>query len=173
MAVLIDLKTIGLQDALDLAVLIEEEARVRYLELADQMIKHDTIEPAKFFQFMAGNELKHRDQLADQRKRLFADAPAQVTLEQLYDVEAPDYDDVRAYMSPRAALQVALKAEEKAEQFFSVALREVRDHTVKDLFQKLRDEETEHRRLVYQQLTKTPEEGPITLADTADEDHAE
>jgi len=173
LAVTIDMKSIGLQEALDLAVLIEEEARVRYLELADQMIKHDTKEPARFFQFMAGNELKHRDQLMEQRERLFAGVPVAVTLEDLYDVEAPDYDEVRAFMTPREALQVALRAEEKAEAFFTAALREVRDTAVKELFTELRDEETEHRRLVFQQLTKTPVEGPITLADTADEDHAE
>ena len=37
---------------------------VRYGELADQMEMHDTPDAAHFFRFMAGNEQKHRDELA-------------------------------------------------------------------------------------------------------------
>ena len=56
----IDFAKLSLQDALDLAVLIEEEARERYEEFAHQMRLHHTHEAARFFRFMAGNEEKHR-----------------------------------------------------------------------------------------------------------------
>ncbi len=37
----------------------EEEAKVRYDDFADQMDAHRTPDVAKFFRFMAENELKH------------------------------------------------------------------------------------------------------------------
>ena len=32
----------------------------------------------------------------------------------IFDVEAPDYDEARAFMTPRQALEAALRAEKKA-----------------------------------------------------------
>ena len=63
----IDFTALSLKDALDLAVLIEEEAKERYEELAAQMEQHHTPAPAHFFRFMAGNEAKHRAQLSVRR----------------------------------------------------------------------------------------------------------
>ena len=48
----IDLANISLRDALDLAVLVEEEAKDRYEEFADQMELHHNPEAARFFRFM-------------------------------------------------------------------------------------------------------------------------
>ncbi len=172
MAVQIDFKSITLQDALDLAVLIEEEARARYVELADQMVKHDTPGPARFFLFMAKNEEKHRDELTARRRELFGDKPARVRLGQLFDVEAPEYHEARAYMPVIDALNVALRAEEKAFAFFAAASRSVNDLQVKALFEELRDEEVVHQQLVQAQIDRAPEEGPISAEDVADEPHA-
>ena len=69
----IDFATLSLQDALDLAILIEEEAKERYEEFADQLAKHHTPEAAQFFQTMAGNEAKHGADLLMRRQALFGD----------------------------------------------------------------------------------------------------
>ena len=63
----------------------------------------------------------------------------------IFDVEAPEYDEARAYMTPREALTAALRSEEKAWRFFSQALPRVKDGEVKKLFQELQDEELEHQ----------------------------
>ena len=63
----IDYKTLCVRDALDLAILIEEEAKERYAELAAQMELHHTPEAAAFFRFMVANEAKHGEQLAARR----------------------------------------------------------------------------------------------------------
>lgn len=165
----IDFEALTLKDALDLAELVEEEAKDRYGELADQMELHHNPDAAKFFRFMLGVEQKHEDKLGARRKELFGDAPREVRREMLFDIEAPDYDEVRAGMSVRQALEVSLRAEEKAWAFFDGALPTVKDATVRELFEKLRAEEAEHQELVKQQLAKLPAAAKSAMDDEEDE----
>ncbi len=164
-----DFAGLGLKDALDLAVLIEEEARDRYLEFADQMELHHTPEAEGFFGYMARNEEKHRVALASRRTELFGDAPGTANRTMLFDVEAPDYDEVRAFMTPRQALESALRAEEKAHAFFAAALLEVRDASVRVLFEELCAEELEHQALVQGQIEQLPPDSGLDPADFADD----
>jgi rubrerythrin len=152
----IDLARLSTQDALDLAILVEEEAEERYREFAHQMELHHTPDAARFFTFMAGNEARHREQLAARRAERFGSAPGRMTRRMLWDVEAPEYDEARAFMSPRQAMTTALRCEEKAHAFFVRALDEVRDADVRSLFEELRDEEVHHRDLVSRELAKLP-----------------
>lgn len=152
----LDLSRISLKDALDLATLIEEEAHERYLELADQMDKHRTPEAARFFRFMADNEAKHGAALSAQRRARFGDAPRDVTRAMLFDVEAPEYDAARAFMTAREALGVALRCEEKAYAFFAEALAHVNDPQVKTLFDELGAEEVSHQDMVRHELEHLP-----------------
>ena len=55
----LDLTKLDLMDALDLAILIEQEAMERYEELTAVMREHRTEEAASFFHFMAKAEAKH------------------------------------------------------------------------------------------------------------------
>ena len=165
----IDFAALSLQDALDLAVLIEEEARERYEEFADQMEVHHTPEAASFFRIMAGNEEKHRSELAARRRERFGDAPSSVTRAMLFDVEAPDYDEARAFMTVRAALGAALRSEEKAHAFFVAALPQLKDADVCTLFDELRREEVEHQELVRRELAKAPADPDLSADEFADE----
>lgn len=165
----VDFTALSLQDALDLAVLVEEEALERYEELADQMELHHTPEAAAFFHFMADNERKHGDELHARRLALFGDAPRSVSRAQLFDVEAPDYDQARAFMSARQAMEVALAAETKAHAFFVAALPHIHDADVKHLFEELRDEEVHHQTLVRRELDKLPPDDPLDTDAFADE----
>ncbi len=166
--VTIDFSTLPLRDALDLAVLIEEEACERYREFAHQMELHHTPEAARFFRFMAGNEEKHRNALARRREGLFGGAPVTVTRAMIFDVEAPDYDEARAYMTPRQALTTALQSEEKAWRFFSQALPQVKDADAKKLFEELQNEELEHQQLVRKELAKLPPDDAFRQEDFED-----
>ena len=157
----IDFATLDLQDGLDLAILIEEEAMDRYDEFADQMEIHRTPEAAAFFRFMSGNEARHGEELRRRRDRLFPGEPRLVSRTMLYDVEAPDYDQARAFMTPRQAMQSALTSEEKAHDFFLSALPRIQDPEVRSLFEELRDEEVEHQDLVKKEIAKLPpDSGP-------------
>ena len=154
----IDLARVSLKDALDLAALIEEEAHERYLELADQMDKHRTPEAARFFRFMADNEAKHGAELAARRRDLFGDEPRDVRRTMIFDVEAPDYDEARAFMTARQALDIAFRCERKAHTFFVEALPHIQDEQVKALFAELRDEEVHHQDLVQREIVRLPAE---------------
>jgi erythrin-vacuolar iron transport family protein len=92
----LDLARLEPRDALDLAILIEEEARDRYEELAAQMENQNTADAAAFFRQMVKNEAKHGEELAARRRDLFGDAPRRVDRSLLWDVEAPSYETVRA-----------------------------------------------------------------------------
>ena len=165
----IDFSKLSMQDALDLAILIEEEAQARYGEFTRQMELHHTPEAATFFRHMAGNEAKHAAQLKERRQHLFKDASRRVTSDMLWEVEAPEYDEARAFMTPRQAMETALRAEEKAHGFFVAALPRISDTKVKRLFEELRDEEVEHQESVKRELAKLPPGPDVNPDDYADE----
>ena len=137
----IDFGTLSLKDALDLATLVEEEAEERYHELAHQMELHRTEEARAFFQFMASNEKKHGEALSTRRRTLFGEAPREVTRAMIFDIEAPDYDEARAFMSPLEALLVAMHSAQKAHVFFHSALPHLKDADVLALFEVLAAEQ--------------------------------
>ncbi|KAA0255389.1 rubrerythrin [Acidobacteria bacterium ACD] len=165
----VDFASLTLVDALDLAVLIEDEARERYEEFGDQMETHHTAEAARFFRFMAVNETKHGQELAERRKELFGDAPTRMSRSMLWEVEAPEYDKVRAFMTPRQSLEVALESELKAKAFFEGAIPHVSDPSVKALFAELEREEEEHIALVKGEMEKLPPPESMDAEDFVDE----
>ncbi len=169
----IDYASLSLKDALDLAVLIEEEAQERYEDFAAQMEQHRTPEAATFFRLMAQNEAKHGEELAARRSSLFGAEPKAVTREMIYDIEAPDFDAARAFMSPRQAMKAALASEVKAHAFFVAALPALKDAGVKALFEELRDEEVHHTNLVTAELAKLPPDSGLSDEDFVDEPAAQ
>lgn len=156
------------RDALDLAVLAEQEAHERYLALARQVGGRYAGDASDMFRLMASHEARHGAQLAERRLRLFGKEPRAVTRDMLYQVEAPDHGAARVYMSARQALEVAALSERKAREFFEEALRHVQDAEVRGLLAELRDEEVQHEAFVRARLEKLPE-GPDLEDDEADE----
>ena len=152
----IDFAHLTLQDALDYAILIEEEARQRYVNFSELVGKRYEGDAATFFDSMVVNEEKHREHLATRRQALFGDAPSHVNADAIVDVEAPATSEARNYMSTRQALEVALEAERKAYEFYDKALVQVADADVQALFLELRAEEHEHQRLVAALLARLP-----------------
>jgi rubrerythrin len=163
----IDFGKLDLRDALDLAILIEEEARERYLEFSKLVGGRYEGDASDVFRKMAENEAKHESMLAARRRQLFGDAPRRVSRDLLDDVEAPDRGKPRTFMSARQAVEVALASEEKAHDFFAEALVHVRDAQVRKLFEELKAEEKEHRTLLRRKLGRLPE-GPDVEESEAD-----
>ena len=164
----IDLPRLDLRDALDLAILIEEEAKQRYEEFTHVVGGRYPGDAADVFRTMALNEAKHRDELTARRRQLFGDTPSRVSLDQLDDVEAPDRGKPRVFMSAREAMQVAIASEEKARDFFEDAARRVDDVDVRRLFEELRREEVQHRAWLTERIERLPP-GPDLEEDEADE----
>jgi rubrerythrin len=165
----IDFGSLSLKDALDLAILIEEESQERYREFVDQMELHHTLDAAAFFRAMAGNEARHEASLRERRRVLFGDAPGRMSRSMLWDVEAPDYDQTRAFMSVRRAVEVALESEIKAYAFFERALNDISEPTVRELFEGLKEEELSHQELLRNQLSRLPDEPEVNPDDYADD----
>ncbi len=167
MAQTIDFAKLTLKDALDLAILIEEEAKVRYDEFARMVGGRYKGDADEVFSNMAVYEAKHRDELKAKRQKLFGNAPTTMSIESLDDVEAPDRGTPRVFMSPRQAMEVALASEEKAWSFFDDALRHVKDAEVRKLFEELRAEEKQHQEYIKKAMATLPP-GPDVEEDEAD-----
>ena len=169
MSVDIDFATLSIKDALDLGILVEEEAMERYQELADNLDVHNTTDAAQFFRFMVGCEAKHGEELQEKRRELFGEESSSVDRSMLWDVEAPGYEATRTFMTLQDALQVAMAAERKAFEFFDGALPEVTDSEVRELFTELRQEEVEHMEMVREQMKQVPAGDGFDPDDFADE----
>lgn len=165
----IDVRTLSLQDALDLAIAIEEEAQARYDGFAKITGGRYEGDASDMFRQMSSYESRHREDLATRRRHLFGDAPRRITAEDLDDVEAPHRGSPRVFMSARQALEVALASEEKARDFFAEALERVDDSEVRALFEDLVHEEEKHVLLVRERLDALPQgPGPDLEEDEAD-----
>ncbi len=167
MAQKIDFAKLTLKDALDLAILIEEEARGRYDEFARLVGGRYPGDADEVFKNMAVYETRHRDELKARRQKLFGAAPVTVSAGDLDDVEAPDRGQPRVFMSPRQAMEVALASEEKAWSYFDDALKHVKDVEVRKLFEELRAEEKQHQEYVKKAMATMPP-GPDVEEDEAD-----
>jgi erythrin-vacuolar iron transport family protein len=161
----LDLSKLSLMDALDLASLIELEARKRYTEFAESLGSRGADDAGAVFRSMAINENKHCEEIAERRLALFGDQPAKVTLNDIFDVEAPDLGDVRWNMSTLKAYQLALYSEQKAFAFYDEALDYVDQTDVKALFEELREEEAEHVSMLVKIIANLPPSAEIELED--------
>jgi len=157
MSTRLDLSKLSLMDALDLAKLIEMEACHRYQMFASQLGRSGGYDAGAFFVSMAENEAKHGQELEARRTTLFGDAPARLTLDDLYDVEAPEMGAPRRGMSTMRAFEVGLAAEKKAYDFYDAALPGITDPDVRELFTELRDEEAEHVEMLKEAMAKLPD----------------
>jgi len=157
MSTRLDLSKLSLMDALDLAKLIEMEACHRYQMFAKQLGRTGGFDAGAFFAGMAENEAKHGQELEARRKELFGDTPPKLTLDDIYDVEAPDMGAPRRGMSTLEAFEVGLEAEKKAHDFYDLALPGITNPDVIELFTELRDEETEHVEMLKEAMAKLPE----------------
>jgi rubrerythrin len=165
MSTRLDFSKLTLMDALDLASLIEIEARNRYLEFAESLGTRGDGDAGAVFRSMAENETKHCEEIAERRLALFGDEEARVTLDDIFDVEAPEMGDVRWNISVLKAYQLALFSEQKAFAFYDEALDYVTQPDVKALFEELRDEETQHVNMLVKIIAKLPKSAEIELED--------
>jgi rubrerythrin len=72
-------------------------------------------------------------------------------------------------MSALGAFEVALASERKAYDFYDQALPHVKNEEIRTLFTELRDEETDHVRMVQEAIAKLPPEAALELEQDEDE----
>ena len=100
---------------------------------------------------------------------MFGDAPARLSLDDLFDVEAPEMGAPRRGMSTVQAFEVGLAAEKKAYDFYDMALPGITNPEVRTLFTELRDEETEHVEMLREEMAKLPSSAGIEVEFDPDE----
>lgn len=169
MSTRLDFATMSLMDALDLAVLIEREAFERYQMFAAQLGHRHAGDAASVFAGMAKNEAAHGRELAAKRKELFGERPPRVSRDDVFDVEAPGEGAIRSNMSALRAYELALQSEQKALEFYVLALPYVKNPRIVELFAELRDEEVEHVRMVREAIAALPEEAGYDWDEDDDE----
>ena len=127
----VDFSRLDAQDALDIAIVIEDEAQLAYEHLAEWVRGDGNTEAAAFFIRMASLEKRHKEQ-----------------------AEVPDYEALGREVALKDAFQVALDAETRAYDFYSEAIEYVDEPTVVELFGWLRDAEIEHKRLLTDEMRR-------------------
>jgi rubrerythrin len=128
------------------ALAIEHEAEARYRELAERMGDCGNDSVAGLFSRLAEFEAEHAVQWA--RKSVGVEIPVLAPGEYAWlDAGAPVPEAhalVYRMMTPHLALEMALRAEERAKAFFLMVRAEARDPAVRELAEDFARDEEEH-----------------------------
>lgn len=142
------------RDALDIAIVIEDEAQLAYEHLADWVKSDGNTEAAEFFERMAVREKRHKDEITARRQELFGDVPARHDDAAPWEAEVPDYESLGRDVTLEDAFNVAMGAETRAHDFYAEALDYIEAPEVVELFDWLRKAEIEHQRMLGEEMKR-------------------
>jgi len=147
----------GFGDFMKQAYAMELEAATRYAEFADQMEVANNREVADLFRKLAGIETLHAKKILEQMgwKTPPADL-APFRWEGLEGPETGEHNDLHYLMQPYHALQIALRNEQRAAEFFASIARRALPPAVLDAAREMAGEEREHVELVKDWLARVP-----------------
>ncbi len=137
---------------------IETEAAERYACLADQMEVHNNPEVAKLFRKMAEIEAMHIDHVHQLSAgvELPHIPPWEYQWQDPESPEAPHDGDAHYLMTPYHAIELALRSEQRAADFFAAVAGSQTTEEVREMATRLAEEEREHVRLLEQWLARLP-----------------
>jgi len=138
---------------------IETDAVERYRMLADQMEVHHNRALAEIFRELAGHEEKHAAEILAQAGDIELPdlKPSEFKWPGMESPEAAELDEMHYLMTPWHALQMALRAEQRAHAFFAHMAETAGEPEMKKWAEEFREEEAEHVELVLRLLEKYPE----------------
>ena len=154
MALKVDFSRMDGRDALDIAIVIEDEAQLAYEHLADWVGSDGNTEAADFFKRMAVREKRHKEEITERRAELFGDVPARHDEAAPWEAEVPDYESLGRKVSLEEAFNVAMGAETRAHDFYAEALDYIEAPEVVELFDWLRKAEIEHQRMLAEEMER-------------------
>jgi hypothetical protein len=125
---------------------------------ASQLSGYDA---GSFSASMVENEARRGTELLERRMALFGKVPMKIKMTDLYDVEALVMGAPHRGMSTLQAYEIGLAAEQKAYDFYDMALPGITDPEVRTLFTELRDEEAEHVEMLREQMAELPPSASI------------
>jgi len=141
------------------AIAIEREAAERYAELAEHMADLGNEDVAELFRRLAVFEAEHLDTLEGRTAGVAVPEIATSGYAWL-DVGAPEtvaHELVFRLLTPRAALEIALQAERRAQKFFADVKVTADDPALRALAQEMALEEQGHIAMVEQAIARTPD----------------
>ena len=154
MALKVDFSRMDGRDALDIAIVIEDEAQLAYEHLADWVGSDGNTEAADFFKRMAVREKRHKEEITQRRAELFGDVPARHDEAAPWEAEVPDYESLGRNVSLEDAFDVAMGAETRAHDFYAEAIDYIEAPEVVELFDWLRKAEIEHQRMLAEEMKR-------------------
>ncbi len=141
------------------ALAIEHEAQARYCELADHMTNYGNDNVAELFSVLARFEAEHAFHLA--KKSLGVEIPLLAPEEYAWFDSGAPVPEARAFlyrmMTPRLALQIALRAEERSKAFYERVHAESRHADVRKLAAEFVRDEMDHVTWVKDALARLPQ----------------
>ena len=141
------------------AIAIEREATERYGELASRMKELGNPAVAELFGKLGAMEAEHLQTL-ERRTDGVPIPPLRLDQYRWLDAGAPETaarELVYRLMTPRAALQIALEAEKRAQAFFEYVYGAAADPALHALAKEMALEEKEHVAMVERLLESTPD----------------
>jgi rubrerythrin len=154
MALEVDFSKMDGRDALDISIVIEDEAQLAYEHLAEWVASDGNKEAAEFFSRMAVREKRHKTEIGDRRRELYGDAPVRHDEDAPWQAEVPDYESLGKNVSLEEAFNVAMGAETRAHDFYADAIDYIEDEAVVELFDWLRKAEIEHQRMLNEEMER-------------------
>jgi rubrerythrin len=140
------------------AYAIELEAVERYTQFAEQMEAHNNREVASLFRRLAEIENLHAQKILGEMR--WASVPAMAPPYAEDDAEGPEtapFDAVHYLMKPWHALEVALRCEENAVEYFEGIARAEVSERVRAAAAEMAEDEREHVRLIREWMKKVPQ----------------
>lgn len=154
MALEVDFSKMDGRDALDIAIVIEDEAQLAYEHLAEWVASDGNTEAAEFFNRMAVREKRHKAEIGERRRELYGEAPVRHDEDAPWQAEVPDYESLGKNVNLEEAFKVAMGAETRAHDFYADAIDYIEDETVVELFDWLRKAEIEHQRMLTEEMAR-------------------
>lgn len=154
----------SVEEFLAYAVKLEEEAALRFGELADAMGSCGNSEVSKLFRRLSDYSRMH---LADARARsAFRDIPTKDASEFDWpDLESPETAAIWAadpFLGHSEALEIAREAEEASRDYYKSILDSTQDPEVKALALEFFEEESEHVREIHKWIADHKEGRRVT-----------
>ncbi|MDV7339405.1 ferritin family protein [Terasakiella sp. A23] len=149
----------SVEELLAHSLTMETEAADRYREIADSMETHNNPEVAKLFNLLAGYADKHAAEMQElaQGRDLPHIAPWDFVWEDGDSPEAADTFQTHYKMTPYHVLQLALKVEQGAHDFYSKISKDSTNEDVIKMAAEFADEEQEHVELLNEWVGRYPE----------------
>lgn len=142
------------------AYAMENDARDRYTDFADQMEVHNNTEVAQLFRKLARIEGLHAAKIL--REMGWRKPPAASEAWMWRHSEAPEsapLGELHYLMQPWHALELALQCEQRAVSFFTGITRSTAPADVKRIAREMAAEEREHVRLIQDWMKKVEKPG--------------